>query len=96
MPEFFEKERLHDEDLKEVTGGVNTLGGYTVGDSHLLHYPNNSGHERFTIESINENSSTPFYVLVEFLRANYTVNGTSHSNFTLSDMNYYWGKTTIG
>ena len=89
---------LKEEELEKITGGasVNTLGGYSRGNSHELRYSNNSGFLEITIEDIDDSSYSPFYVKLEYKRSNHQIYNTDYSYFTLSDMNYYWGKTSLG
>lgn len=89
---------LKEEQLAAITGGtsVTTLNGYSKGDSHELCYSNNSGFLEITVEEIDDSNFTPYYVKLDYKRSNHQIYNTTHSNFTLADMNYYWNKTTLG
>ena len=93
-----DNKELIKEELEKVTGGakVQTFGGHSVNDSHLLSYYNGGGYLELTIEDIDDASSTPFYVKEEYKRANHQIYSTSYSWYTLNDLNYFWNKSTLG
>lgn len=91
------QKHLEDSELNKVTGGTTVSGfGFYGDDVHILRYSNNSGSLRLTILEMKENGSTPFHIKSEYMYSNGRVYNTADSWWTLSDVNYFWNKSTLG